>query len=345
MRNMVENNGLRVTVVLDSCHSGGVFRDGTCVPKGLTPRTVLDQFDDSRLESDETTDKSIDAVNPGMRETSNSRDVGAARKPWLLRPKGYTVLTACGTKQVARERNFGSSSFKQGVLTYSIIKILKRFAVDQRPSYAYVIDHVKYRIRDMGLKAAQDPMIYGDGLYEFFGTFAYFERATSYVLSRNGRTVELDVGAAQGVAHGALYDLIPSDLDFVPGRDKPHVQVQVTQVGTFKSLAKLLTKNENAGFGWLAVLRGWAFDPEVKVEFNHDHEQTRVALEEELRETPGLVLTDAKGEGTLTINADKDNSYGMFQGRERMRRLPRISVNDEFAAKKLAYVISYIARF
>jgi hypothetical protein len=348
MRKMVKDKELRITLVLDSCHSGAGWRADD-VPEGLTPRTVLKgELDGTWLSADEVADEpAIEIINTDMEPAAANRNPGAGRKSsWLTDPSNCTVVTACGAGQVAGERTFGSNSLWQGILTHWVVGIVGRFVGRRLPSHAYVLDHAQYGIISMGSKAKQTPLLFGEGLCEFFGSFAYFERAPSFVLRRRGQTIDLDIGAAQGVASGALYDLTRNNEEFKPGQDELRLQARVTEVREFTSTAELQDNNEEVGLGWLVVLRRWAFDPPVSIKFLPDQESTRAALDRELHGTPGLALTtNPKVEGAITIQVGGDDSYEILWSGRRLSRLPRISLKDEFASKKLAYVVSHVARF
>jgi hypothetical protein len=128
MRKMVKDKELRITLVLDSCHSGAGWRADD-VPEGLTPRTVLKgELDGTWLSADEVADEpAIEIIDTDMEPAAANRNPGAGRKSsWLTDPSNCTVVTACGAGQVAGERTFGSNSL-QGILTHWVVGIVGRF--------------------------------------------------------------------------------------------------------------------------------------------------------------------------------------------------------------------------
>ncbi|KAB5576046.1 caspase domain-containing protein [Coniochaeta sp. 2T2.1] len=347
LRRLVREKQLRVTVVLDSCHSGGGYRDD--LPEGLVPRTPLeDQLGGTWSEEDDAAEVSPDAaiadgdagLAPEFRDTGNGY-----KESWLSHPKNCTVITACGAGQVAGERVFGKGTSREGILTHWVIDILRAFVKQRLPSHSFIVDHVKYRILTMGSKAAQTPILFGQGLCEFFGQYDYFERAACFVTKRQGQTIEIGVGVAQGVAPGALYDLMPNNASFSPGQAGP--QARVTKIGEFTSTAELQGDSPDVGPEWLAVLHTWAFDPPKSVWFAPtDQELTRLALESSLQEIPGLVLITGPGTGNcIEIHAGESGNYELLQHGQRLTRIPSISLKDEFAGRKLAYIVSHVHRF
>ncbi|OTB07902.1 hypothetical protein M426DRAFT_8119 [Hypoxylon sp. CI-4A] len=338
LQKMVDRKGLRITVILDSCFSGGSFRDPP--PDRLRSRYVEPL---KELPCDHELD-------PSDRELDKARDIALKQVSWLQEPENCTVITACGGRETAGETYIDTSRAVMGVLTHLMLKHLETSVGQRLPPHRYVLDHVRHSIRKtMSSTTKQTPMIYGDGKLEFFGNFTYYERETIYVRSRKGDTIELEVGRAQGVAIGALYELFPSDFAFVPGSKRALVQAQVVDVQMFKSIAQLVPNGrivdaEKVAEGWRALLRRWAFNTPVQVKFESSDASARAQLSHELRQTQGLLLSEE--DGGFSIRTDKDRAhYEIYYKGERLRGLPRVSLNAKSAAQQLAYVVSHIARF
>ncbi|EQB45316.1 hypothetical protein CGLO_15831 [Colletotrichum gloeosporioides Cg-14] len=345
MRNMVREKGLRVTVVLDSCYSGLSFRDGS--DDGIRLRTlkISNRTHQAWLKSDYEADAEIQALDSDLIGASGMRDAVAIQRPWLSNPEGCTVLTACGPSQTAGERLF--DTLHHGVLTYWIVERLQDFIGAHLPSHQYVVNHATYKIQDMRRgDRSQTPMIFGDGQHEFLGTNTYFERPASYVISRTGDAVVLGVGAAQGVGKGALYDLTPGNQIDMSTKARSFVRAQVLTVDRFTSTAQLLDGNRDVASGWLAFLHQWALERTLYVALSPKDLPIRAVFGEHLRKTPGLDLADdSDSEAFFTVNISKDRTFQIFQEHKQLPRLPRITVGDRFAARKLACTISHVARY
>ncbi|EXK77927.1 hypothetical protein FOQG_17376 [Fusarium oxysporum f. sp. raphani 54005] len=355
VRKMVEQHGLRVTVVLDSCCSGGLFRGG---PKGahFQPRT-FNSTDKSWLPGDVEANTVTIAQDPDNGVSPGTRDVNPMARSWLSDPKGCTVLTACGPRETAGEDIFDIPSFKQGLLTHWIIQKLDEYAKQQLPSHKHIVHHVSKAIRLSSPFQSQTPGILGDMQYEFFGSKTYFEKAATSVLSQweqDGQVyVALDVGRIQGVSSGARYYLVQSISEFSPNKDPQWPRVKVTQVFELISIAVLENPSDSKKdtTGWLGVLCDWSFDPEISVAISSDSGIDRPALRQELSDMPGLNLVEAHDldNAAYTIHIGTAmNRSPIFEIRVDGQRLPRIPVimpSEAFAIKKLARVISHVARF
>jgi hypothetical protein len=344
IRNMV-NEGLRVTLVLDSCYSGGGLRAGTEDDDDLTLRTVPNEIDMSELDCDIEADLEVDDINYNMQE-NGTRNPNPNRGCWLSNPSGCTVITACTHSQAAGEKFYGDA--KRGVLTCWILKKLRVGGEPAQrnalPSHARLVDRIKVHLRGDG----QTPTVHGDGHIEFFGTTSYVEKRVCHVISRLDRTIHLDVGRAQGVVSGAQYDVFDDDVDVqLPNSSSSSIRATVTTVSESSCAATLSGDLPPVGT-WVAALRYWALPQPVYVDFEPEDGNVRRQLEEELNTTPNLHLCDSTIEATdceLSVRVDTTQHYEILQDGRRLPLLPRISVNSSSAIRRLGYVLSHVARF
>ncbi|KAK0735984.1 caspase domain-containing protein [Apiosordaria backusii] len=286
IRTMVQKN-LRVTLALDSCYSGRAIRGPEFTPE-ITPRTVPQQYDDTLLESDTEADAAVDRINIA----SGQRDPGSIRKNWLSNPTGCTVLAACGPQKVAGEGRFSDSISKNGVLTYSILNLLREWRGNTLPSHARMIQHAKILVRRIPVR--QSPRLLGDGNYEFFGAFTYVKRPSCHVIAIRDSEINLDVGSVQGVAVGALYDIFPRGFDSNLEEGGLRLQAKVASISLFQSTAVLLPRGFIADNGreWFAVLRQWALPNTSKVKFVTTDQTLHTKLKAKLEKYPGLELIE-----------------------------------------------------
>ncbi|KAF7535927.1 hypothetical protein G7054_g4950 [Neopestalotiopsis clavispora] len=202
LKQMVER-GLRVVLVLDCCASGSVVRH----QKGAAFRYL-------------PYDPAVDLAHPPSAESSLSMDDaalqtggsdfrGASMLPnWLANPKGYTVLTACGPTEAARELQTGDGEW-HGVLSYFLVRtFIKLGRVGGRMQQIYA--HLCARFLEQG--STQQPMIYGNSSLSFFEDFTYGPDAVAIpAIRKAGGTLELAAGRAHGVREGDQFSLCPPD--------------------------------------------------------------------------------------------------------------------------------------
>jgi hypothetical protein len=112
---MADKN-LIVTLVLDCCFSGSVMRNNASVQ-------YLDY------------DPQIDAAHPpNLKQSLSSEDElrhlayrnASLRPNWLVNPDRYTVITACGPTEVAKEIQIGGQAY--GALSYLLADTFEKFS-------------------------------------------------------------------------------------------------------------------------------------------------------------------------------------------------------------------------
>jgi hypothetical protein len=356
IRSMVENNKLRVTLVLDSCFSGRGLRKATddLIAVGDMVRTSPDEIDESRLQSD------IDAANSEFRNVSDETS-------WLAKPTSCTVLTACGIFETASERKVDTSSGKHGVLTYWMLDILNRNPKAPPPSYARLYEHVNARMVTSQPPVSQAPVIHGDEDYEFFGKEQVIRKPVCHVLAKLGDRWVLDVGRAQGVSLGSIYDVYPETWDVGWGkpidntgmpRSDPPPQFSVTKISDFTVEAILLPREEGISedmvvkIGSRAIARTWAMEDKVFVKLIYPSkgidEEFKSSLAAAIRETTSLHLrtNDAEPRETFRISAENPPYFVILDGDGLpLARIPQIRLDDKQKTEKLIHVLQHLARF
>ncbi|KAF5662333.1 caspase domain-containing protein [Fusarium circinatum] len=339
IKRMVEKSGFRATVVLDSCFSGDGLRrddDGAL----LTPR-CLDKLDISMMQVD------IDAESRGSEDSvERTRDADVIHKCWLSEPKGCSVITACSRTETASERQFGSETM--GVLTYWLVDTLIRFSgMDlSLPSHTRTVDYVRRRVQPN-----QTPMIYGDGLFQVF-SLASYQGGESCTATAGYQSIELNIGSAQGVEVGAVYNAFTREVSpterAIPGIQHP-TQLQVTSVKPFQAQAKLL--DPDAAKDWLlgqvrlASLHQWVIPKPVHVQYDGEN-LDRQLLARELNDIHNLNLENiwsSNRDFHITVNGADD--FQISQSAAMIPRLPRISIKDSEWPKKLSCLLSHLSRF
>jgi hypothetical protein len=168
LKSMVDK-GLIVTVVLDSCHSGGATRGvGKATPRTMVPDPsgVPDgpriDTKDRPTHSDVASPKELEAAWRGLagRTRAAKPDSG-----WLTEPRGYTLLAACRANESAYEDYF-SSREKNGALTYWLLDSLQSAG----PGTSYNMLHERILAKIRSWMVEQTPQLQGEGDRVVFGS-------------------------------------------------------------------------------------------------------------------------------------------------------------------------------
>lgn len=186
---------LIVTVVLDSCHSGGAARgDG-------------DVEDDVRgdLEPDRVRRKPSHLVAPpealmaGWESQAGGARAATVASGWLPEPNGYTLLAACRALELAKEMRPAPNGKNHGALTYWLVHTL------QTPGLNWEAVHQQVVARVHGAYRTQTPQLQGMGERAVFGGVPLSLPMGVNVLEVIGGQVRLNIGSSGGVGKGAQF--------------------------------------------------------------------------------------------------------------------------------------------
>ncbi|KAI1821597.1 caspase domain-containing protein [Xylaria intraflava] len=281
VKRMVESKNLRVTLALDSCHSGHGVRDDdsssgdTTYDEEGNPTAVvrgIDEVDDSELESDKQANEDA-AAEDGKRHAD-------AELSWLDNPHSCTVLTACGVHQTAGEMAFGKvSSERNGVFTHWMLDMLRQYPKTQLPSYSQMRRCIQFKTKTTPPRREQTPGIFGDAMHEFFGPKRLPWVPSCGIINEDGKYM-LAAGKAQGVAVGAIYELRPEDREADMGHAHKASQwgplrVRIKEVDDLRSEAEAMSESdvprieELIRLGNYAVLHQWALPEKTYVSISH----------------------------------------------------------------------------
>ena len=241
LRGYVERE-LVVTVVLDSCHSGGAThgggRRGLREKNGTAVRS-LGVIGDvlPPPESPVAPDEELAASWHGRSGTpARDFDVGSG---WLIEPKGYVLLAACRSSESAYEHAFDGAE-QTGVLTHWLLDSLRSLGIGV--TFKTLYDRVLAKVHSHFPN--QTPQLQGEHDRVIFGG----ERARPphsvailQVAAAEGEVV-LNVGQAQGVSRGALFAVYPrGETDFTRV-ERRRALVSITTPGATDSRAKITAR-------------------------------------------------------------------------------------------------------
>ena len=186
MLDQMVNKGLKVTLVLDSCHSGGISRKDANV-RGI-PWNV-----DAALEF--PLDGSLLSQYLILKE-KNFRDA-AATSHWLLHPQGFTLLAACSPHERVKEIKV-SEDF-HGALSYLICKAFGYCAQNKIGNVTH--DLIYRHVLANMFRIEQHPILIGSNKSTLRGVEARCTTARStFEIIKGSAAQEICINA--GLIHG-----------------------------------------------------------------------------------------------------------------------------------------------
>jgi hypothetical protein len=195
---MVEKE-LVVTLVLDSCHSGGATRE---------------MSGDDRIRGEgfiDTTPRPRDSLVASLQElaqnwqtaTENSRNITVVNG-LLPEPKGYTLIAACRDHEFAYEKVFEGTE-RNGALTYFLLKALRQYGTEI--SVEALFDKISNQVHNEFVR--QTPMLMGETDRTFFGgqSVGASRKVPVMKVDIKKNRVQLQMGQASAIKKGAEFDI------------------------------------------------------------------------------------------------------------------------------------------
>ncbi|MEG3935644.1 MULTISPECIES: caspase family protein [unclassified Microcoleus] len=234
---MVEKE-LVVTLVLDSCHSGGATRE---------------MSGDDRIRGEgfiDTTPRPTDSLVASLQElaqnwqtsTENSRNITVVNG-LLPEPKGYTLIAACRDHEFAYEKVFEGTE-RNGALTYFLLKALREEGTEI--SVEELFNKISSQVNNEFVR--QTPMLMGETDRTFFGgqSVSFTSGASpmrSVPVTRTVRTVpvmqvdipknqvKLQIGEASSIKEGAEFEIFKFRTRDFKDEENRIARVKVVEVG------------------------------------------------------------------------------------------------------------------
>ena len=222
---------LIVTVVLDSCHSGGATR-GDCDIRGSESPDFAQRSEDSRVASRDELIENWRILTEG----------NGASSAWLPPSKDYVLLAACRPTEYAYEYNVNGKD-RHGALTYWMIDTLTSTTTSDI-TYKSLHDRVTAKIQSKF--TSQLPMLLGEGERLVFGSDRISTQYTVTVMKvdENQKQVTLNAGLAQGLSSGTRFAIYPLNTTDFSHKQLQLAIIEVTEVEASSSSAKVLELNE-----------------------------------------------------------------------------------------------------
>lgn len=207
LKEMVDRS-LVVTLVLDSCHSGGATRGDDANIRGMDVVDTTSRPTASLVASEEELAETWESLTvEGTRSLSSG---------WLPESRDYVFLAACRPTEFAYEYAFNQETRERnGALTYWLLDSLRQLS----PGLTYKDLHDRINAKINSQFPQQTPMLIGEGNRIVLGSDYAKIQYTVPVLLLNlaADRVFLETGQVAGLRKGAEFAIYPQGIrDFQP---------------------------------------------------------------------------------------------------------------------------------
>ena len=334
LKNMVEA-GLVVTLVLDCCFSGGVLRNDDRI-RTIDYRQTMDQS----CAPEPTAD--IQTLSEPIRDANLLPD-------WIVNPRGYSILSACGEQEIAKELTVNGK--KRGALSYFLIRALsslrrKRVAITRQSLYEHlcVMFHAYW--------PSQTPMLFGNAKMVFlrFTTSKKYGTFTPVYREKVHNGLRLEAGSAHGVNNGDEYALYPfaTAEDGLNDVKRAPVRFKVGEVGGFTS--ELICCDSSTSMAMDKVETGWKAKRLTQVSPRKIPVRLPCRDFDNISEGPPLRLWAKHQVGesyvfNATVN-DEEETYEILDASDQnIPHLPKISRHRKTATTEVRHILDHLTTF
>jgi Caspase domain len=231
LKTMVDKE-LIVTVVLDSCHSGGAMRGAgeEIAVRGISSVDTTPRPTDSLVAAPAELAATWQNLGGGMKR---NLAMGAG---WLPEPQGYTLLAACRPSESAYEFAFDGKE-RNGALTYWLLRSLQQ--ISGGLTYKMVYDRILAKVHSQF--AAQTPQLQGETTRVVFASDHVQLRVAVNVMevdTANAR-VRVNAGQATNIAMGGEFAIYPTGTTDFTQKEKRLALAEITELGATASWARI----------------------------------------------------------------------------------------------------------
>jgi hypothetical protein len=331
---------LIVTLVLDCCFSGSVVRDDTSVrylnyePQFDIIHSTYSQQDIGRYE-----------------ERSSSAYRKASLYPsWLVRPDGYTIITACGPTEVAKEIHVDGQA--HGALSYFLAATFESFGgIGGRQHHIYQSMCARFRATPRHSLHNQHPMLYGNKDLNFFGrSNPRVGPAPLPITKDQNGDFQLGAGQAHGICEGDKFAVCPIDSTGSVLSQQQLITAEAISVGALTSDLKL-PKDTFTGDAMLVAsavtnLSLHSFPIRLNIVDSLSETWTKA-----LNEQQDLLIhvVKAQSQGQLSSFTVSEQVHGSFEVRDTNDRivlcLPASPAESHEVAAKVLEAIQHLAQY
>ncbi|KAK4870151.1 hypothetical protein LT330_005205 [Penicillium expansum] len=254
LKRMVKK-GLLVTLVLDCCFSGHVYRqDGeqNTTIRTLGPISAIGEL----------------PVHSNRSHTAQQTFRDAQPLPrWLVDPEGYKIISACGPHEIAQETAFDGAY--HGVLSFflhhSLVSLRnQQTAISHQTFLGNLVNSVQSRV------TRQTPTHCGTQRFSFFEGISREPISDFIPVSGDNSRLCLEAGSAHGVCCGDTFALYPffSPENAIEAVSLPSFEAKVLSLTPFTSELEApgsASMSNAHRDGWKAKALTSSFPPQVQV--------------------------------------------------------------------------------
>ncbi|KAM5352953.1 hypothetical protein ACJ41O_005675 [Fusarium nematophilum] len=331
--NRIVSKGVKVLAVLDCCYSGRIPRRKLPDAVRYIPFACSPDAESAELPSGQA---HWDVVS------SNTTFRGASvRHNWLMDPKGYTILTACGPKQTTKALSFGDEKLN-GALTITLVRTLERLG-PLNMSHMVIFQFICARFKAMNF--SEIPQLKGTGDFTFFGYLNGPDDSFFPIVKFRTGEMMLQAGEIMGIHENDHLVLSCLSIFADEPRNSKHVLATARNVRAVTSDIKLDDSAPgNINAGWVA--RPLKLCQDALAASDAAANNTRgqdIRLQERVLFPPGFTETTApfkariNDEGVFDIQ-DRDDRKIDFDG------LSLLPVDSPSTRPQVLRVLAYLAR-
>ncbi|MEP0924367.1 caspase family protein [Leptolyngbya sp. ST-U4] len=353
------DKGLIVTVVLDSCNSGGATRGDAEIRSSVLP--------DPLVRTHNSLVGKLEELEQNWLELTRNRRIGVAGLP---EAREYVLLAACRDNEYAYEYAVNGGTQRNGALTYWMIDTLTSIAINGQPlTYKLLHDRINAQIQSKFPQ--QMPMILGESDRLVFGTNRWSTPFTINVIRVVSDTqITLNAGQAQGLSKGTRFSIYPPGTTDFTDIEKRVAIVEISKPpGASESVATVV-KPEEGGIavkgkiepGAPAVMVSAPVDlvqrvrfTDTKVEGGQEHElpsdlvgRQKEALDKVRQALAGngWVVEEKEGETALyQVAIDREGNYEICRNMPIPNLRPLLSIDDPTAPKRVVDRLVHLTKY
>lgn len=231
----ISDKGVFVTLVLDSCHSGGATRgEGGAAARGIESIDTREQTEKSLVV------ENVDELKAVLEEfpPAATRNLNAAQSWRLPIPPNLVFISACRANELANEFAFDGSQ-RNGALTYWMLDALRQ--TDENYTYKMLYNRVSAKVHAKFVN--QTPVIEGDRDRIVFGGLksASGEAVNVTKVDLANNRITLNTGLFQGVSKGAQFAIFAAETVEFTDVSKRLAIAEIENIGTTESTALIVS--------------------------------------------------------------------------------------------------------
>ncbi|KAI0534862.1 hypothetical protein GGR58DRAFT_34714 [Xylaria digitata] len=235
--------GVKVLLALDCCFSGKMPRHRPPDAVRYIPFVSLSDTESAKLQPHQ--------AHQGVFPSDTTFRGASARANWLMDPKGYTILTACGPAQTTHGLNFGGGRL-HGAFTYVLVRALQRLG-SLNMSHMVVFQFICAMFRAM--ESPQVPQMKGSGDFTFFGNLHGPDDSFFPIVKLSSGKIIVQAGEIMGVHENDKLALSPLSVFTSENWDHKYGLATARNVGGVTAEVKLDSfDSTQIGSGWIARL-------------------------------------------------------------------------------------------